>query len=83
MPTARRKLKARVLLAAASGAAVVSLAGCPITSGNLIATPECGEDAGPPGCIVPECYLPDGGPKGCIPVKLPDGGSDGGLGGDQ
>lgn len=51
-PRAKRKVAVRVLLVAAAGAAVVTLANCGgVTSGNLIFTPDCGPDAGPPGCV--------------------------------
>ncbi|MBK7862541.1 MAG: hypothetical protein IPJ65_28820 [Archangiaceae bacterium] len=63
----RRKVKSRVLLVATAGAAVVTLNACwPFTAGNLVAPPQCGADAGPPGC-----YDPD-------PVEDQDGGTDGG-----
>lgn len=66
-------------MVAASGAAVVSLAGCPVIFGNLMAYRECEPDGGPPGCVVPECYQPDGGPAGCVSTGVyPDGGADGG-----
>ncbi len=72
--TVRRKVKVKPLLAVAAGAAAVVFGACggPFTSGNLVAPPPCGADAGPPGC-----YDDD-------PVDAgSDGGTDGGLGGDQ
>ena len=66
---------------AASGAAVVSLAGCPIIFGNLMAMPECEPDGGPPGCMVPECYAPDGGPAGCAPAPCDEASGGQGDGG--
>ncbi len=47
----KRTVKPRALLAAVAGAAVVTFSNCDFTSGNLLAPPECGADAGPPGCI--------------------------------
>ena len=65
----RRKVKAKTLLVAAAGAAVVAFGACgPYTSGNLVAPPQCGADAGPPNCVD---YTPV------------DAGPDGGTGGDH
>ena len=51
-PRPRRTVKARVLLAAAAGASIVTFANCgPMTSGNLLAPVYCGADAGPPNCL--------------------------------
>jgi hypothetical protein len=71
--TVRRKVKVKPLLAVAAGAAAVVFGACgPFTSGNLVAPPPCGADAGPPGCYNEN------------PVDAgSDGGTDGGLGGDQ
>ena len=66
----RRSVKVKTLLAATAGAAVVTFGACGggFTSGNLIAPPPCGADAGPPGCV----------------SDLPlDSGTDGGTGGDH
>lgn len=71
--TIRRTVKVKALLVATAGAAVVTLGACGgFTSGNLVAPPDCGPDAGPPGCI--DRTPQDSG--------NPDGG-DGGLGGDR
>jgi hypothetical protein len=56
----RRKVKAKVLLAAAAGAAALTYASCgPIPSGNLMALPPCGPDGGPT-----PCYTATGGGAG-------------------
>ena len=50
--TVRRSVKVKALLVATAGAAVVTLGACGgFTSGNLVAPPPCGADAGPPGCL--------------------------------
>ena len=68
----RRSVKVKTLLAATAGAAVVVFGACGgYTSGNLIAPPQCGADAGPPGCI------------DNTPVDSGSGGGDGGTGGDH
>ena len=73
-PRPPRRVKTRVLLAAAAGATVLSLVNCgPMTSGNLLAP--CGTDAGPPGCYQ---QTTDAG------VKVDAGSRDAGtLGGDH
>lgn len=66
----RRTVKARALLVATAGAAVVTFGACGgFTSGNLVAPPPCGADAGPPGCL--DNTPADSGP------------GDGGTGGDR
>lgn len=62
--TVRRSVKVKALLVATAGAAVVTLGACGgFTSGNLVAPPPCGTDAGPPGCQdnTPQDAGPDGG----------------------
>ena len=69
--TVRRSVKVKALLVATAGAAVVVFgANCGYTSGNLVAPPVCGADAGPPGCV-------DG------TVQQDAGNDDGGQGGDR
>ncbi|MBL8951400.1 MAG: hypothetical protein JNK82_11515 [Myxococcaceae bacterium] len=73
--TVRRRVKTKALLVAAAGAAVVTFGACSgFTSGNLVAPPQCGADAGPPGCL-PNEEPRDAGTDG--------GQGDGGMGGDQ
>ena len=63
-PRTRRSVKARVLLAAAAGASVLSMVHCgPMTSGNLLAPVTCQADGGPPGCITAADAGTDGGLK--------------------
>jgi hypothetical protein len=86
-PRRRLKVKARVLLAAAAGAATVSIESCCFPVGNLMASQACGVDGGPPNCILETCRV-DAGPPGCVPEdagERPDGGEppDAGVGGDR
>jgi altronate dehydratase len=73
-PAIRRKVQSRVLLAAATGAAVVTFASCGGTTvGNLIAPPVCqaGQTPATDGCRLP--LDSDGGSDGGSDAG-PDGG---------
>jgi hypothetical protein len=77
--TVRRRVKTKTLLVAAAGAAVVTFGSCGgFTSGNLVAPPQCGADAGPPGCTPREEPHDAGTDAG-----TDAGNGDGGMGGDQ